>query len=161
MLALFGPTACGKTALLETLFCSRDRPVARPVAVVSADSVQVYRGLDIGSAKPDARALSAIPHRLIDIRSPSESFSLGDFVRLADEACEEIIASGGLPVVSGGTAYYIKAFVLGLPVAPPSDPEIRSLLQAMLAVPGGAERLRSELASVDPVSHARIAPADH
>ncbi len=160
MLALFGPTACGKTALLEALFANSDRPVTRPVVVVSADSIQVYRGLDIGAAKPDAKTLAAIPHRLIDIRDPRDSFSLGDFVRLADEACEEILENGGIPVISGGTAYYIKAFILGLPVAPPSDPGIRAGIQAELCAAGGPERLRSELALADPASWARIAPAD-
>ncbi len=161
VLALFGPTACGKTALLKILFANSDRPVTRPVAVVSADSVQVYRGLDIGAAKPDSKTVMAIPHYLIDIRDPSEAFSMGDFVRLADEACDEIIAGGGVPVISGGTAYYIKAFILGLPIAPPSDPAIRAKLQAELAAPGGPERLQAELAKVDPQGHARIASADH
>ncbi|TFG84477.1 MAG: tRNA (adenosine(37)-N6)-dimethylallyltransferase MiaA [Spirochaetales bacterium] len=160
VLALFGPTACGKTDLLERLFLSNDRSFSRPVVVVSADSVQVYRGLDIGSAKPDERLLSRLPHKLLDIRDPCEQFSVGDFVRLADEACQGIIANGGLPVLSGGTAFYIRAFIMGLPVTPSSDPAVRTAIQEEFARLG-ADALYAELKRVDPPSASRIAPADH
>jgi tRNA dimethylallyltransferase len=98
-------------------------------------------------------------HELIDIRDPSEAFSVGDFVRLADEACERITAEGALPVLSGGTAYYIKAFLYGSPPAPPADAAVRAALQEELAERGPAA-LRAELARVDPKSAARLAPAD-
>lgn len=159
VLALFGPTACGKTDLLSRLFLDDGRPFDGPAVVVSADSVQVYRGLDIGSAKPDYRLLSRLPHELIDILDPDEGFSVGDFVRLADEACERAIARGALPVVSGGTAYYIKAFVMGAPPAPPADAAVRAAVRAELA-DRGLGALRDELARVDPASAARIAGAD-
>lgn len=159
MLALFGPTACGKTALLERLFCGPERLVDKDATIISADSIQVYQGLDIGSAKPNPALLKSLPHELIDVRSPDQGFSLGDFVELADAACQRALDSGRLPVVSGGTAYYIKAFIFGLPSAPPADPALRSQLQLELDERGAAA-LREELAEVDPASHARIAPAD-
>ncbi|MDX9959827.1 MAG: tRNA (adenosine(37)-N6)-dimethylallyltransferase MiaA [Clostridia bacterium] len=159
VVALFGPTACGKTAMLEKLFLDSDRPFRRPVVVVSADSAQVYRGMDIGSAKPEAGLLARLPHELINLRSPDETFSVGDFVALADDACRKASAGGSLPVISGGTAYYIKAFVMGLFTAPKADPAIRAAVAEEMIAKGNAAML-AELAKVDPVSAARIAPAD-
>jgi len=158
VLILFGPTAVGKTATIERLLRD-DRLRQRPVVIVSADSVQVYRGLDIGSAKPDAADLARIRHELIDILEPSAPFSVGEFVRLADEACARAVDCGALPILSGGTAYYIKAFMFGPPPAPPSDPLIRAAIQKELAE-RGADEMRQELATVDPSSAARLAPAD-
>ncbi len=159
VVALFGPTACGKTAMLEQLFLDNDRPFRRPVVVVSADSAQVFRGLDIGSAKPDPGMLLRLPHELMNLRNPDEAFSVGDFVALADDACRRAIAGGALPVISGGTAYYIKAFIMGLFTAPKADPVIREAVAAELAERGNAAML-ADLARVDPVSAGRIAPAD-
>jgi tRNA dimethylallyltransferase len=158
VLILFGPTAVGKTATVERLDAD-DRLPRRPVVVVSADSVQVYRGLDIGSAKPSTAERARIHHELIDILDPSEPFSVGDFVRLADGACESAAATGALPVLSGGTAYYVRAFLYGPPPAPPSDPAVRAAVQSELES-RGPDALRAELARVDPDSAARIAPAD-
>lgn len=121
--------------------------------------MQVYRGLDVGSAKPDSALLAELPHELIDLREPDEAFSVGDFVRLADEACDRALARGALPVISGGTAFYIKAFINGLPSAPEAEPGIRAAVQAELAE-RGATAMHAELALVDPVSAARIAVAD-
>jgi tRNA dimethylallyltransferase len=159
VVALFGPTASGKTAMLEQLFLDDDRPLKRPVVVVSADSAQVYRGMDIGSAKPDGSLMARLPHELIDLRNPDETFSVGDFVALADDACRRAIARGALPVISGGTAYYLKAFIMGLFTAPKADPAIRAEVAAGMMERGNAAML-AELAKVDPVSAARIAPAD-
>ena len=145
--------------MLERLFLDNDRPFNRPVVVISADSAQVYRGMDLGSAKPDPELLSRLPHALIDLRNPDENFSVGDFVALADEACRKAIDDGALPVLSGGTAYYIKAFILGLFTAPKADPEIRAQVALEMAEQGNQAML-AKLASVDPVSAARIAPAD-
>lgn len=145
--------------MLEKLFLDNDRPFGRPVVVVSADSAQVYRGLDLGTAKPEPALLSRIPHELIDLRYPDETFSVGDFIALADQACSRAIASGALPVVSGGTAYYIKAFIMGLFTAPKADPDVRAAVAAELAA-RGMQAMLAELARVDPVSAARIAPAD-
>ncbi len=153
VLVLFGPTASGKTAVLERLFAGSG--ARYPAEVVSADSMQVYRGMDVGTAKPSTELLSRLPHHLIDIRNPDEPFSVGDFVRLADEACRRIAAAGRLPVVSGGTGFYLKNFLLGLSAAPPSDPAVREALGAELAQ-RGREALREELYAVDPASAERI-----
>jgi tRNA dimethylallyltransferase len=152
-LILFGPTASGKTELLERLFAG-PHPLCR-AEIVSADSVQVYRGLDIGAAKPSATVLAALPHHLIDILNPDEQFNAGDFVRLADRACAAIHARGALPVISGGAGFYLRNFVLGLPEAPPSDPLIRKALETEFR-DRGAQALMEELAACDPVSAGRI-----
>jgi tRNA dimethylallyltransferase len=153
---LFGPTASGKTAVLARLFAGEggEDPVC-PAEVVSADSMQVYRGMDIGTAKPDAGERQRLPHHLIDIRNPDEQFTAGDFVRLADEACFDIERRGKLPVVSGGTGFYLKNFIRGLPEAPPSDGEIRAALKAEFR-DRGAAALMEELRAADPVSAGRI-----
>ena len=154
VLILFGPTASGKTGVLLRLFGSGD-PGLPPVEIVSADSMQVYRGMDIGTAKPSAEEQAALPHHLIDICDPGEQFNAGDFVRLADAACAVIVSRGKLPVISGGTGFYLKNFIQGLPEAPPADPEIRDRLKQELREKGAAA-LMEELASVDPVSAGRI-----
>ncbi|MDR2363993.1 MAG: tRNA (adenosine(37)-N6)-dimethylallyltransferase MiaA [Spirochaetaceae bacterium] len=154
---LLGPTASGKTELVERLFLPGDFPC--PVEIVSADSMQVYRGMDIGTAKPEGELRARIPHHLIDIRNPSEQFNAGDFVRLADDACTAIAARGGLPVVSGGTGFYIKNFILGQSDAPPASPPIREALREELRR-RGAGALMQELAACDPPSAARIHPND-
>jgi tRNA dimethylallyltransferase len=156
-LLLFGPTASGKTELLERLFAGR-RPCCS-AEVVSADSVQVYRGMDIGAAKPSAATLAALPHHLIDIRNIDEQFNAGDFVRLADEACVSIAGRGGLPVVSGGAGFYLRNFVLGLPEAPPSDPRVRGALETEFR-DRGAGAMLEELALCDGESARRIHPND-
>jgi tRNA dimethylallyltransferase len=157
VLILFGPTASGKTELLEQLFTGPNSPCQ--AEVVSADSMQVYRGMDIGTAKPPPDLFARLPHHLIDIRNPDEQFNAGDFVRLADEACADIARRGKLPVVSGGTGFYLRNFVLGLPETPPSDPLIREAVQEELRS-RGAGALMEELAACDPASAARIHPND-
>jgi len=163
VLVIFGPTASGKTALAAELFssacdnlsdstCDRFRGRAE---IISADSMQVYRGMDIGTAKPDAAFLATLPHHLVNIRNPDEQFCAGDFVRLADIACEDIIARGKLPVVLGGTGFYIKNFLYGLPETPQSDPTLRQSLLDRLKREGAASLMR-ELADVDPESAERI-----
>ncbi|MDR2701165.1 MAG: tRNA (adenosine(37)-N6)-dimethylallyltransferase MiaA [Spirochaetaceae bacterium] len=153
VLVLFGPTASGKTALLEELFTGAG---ARCRAeIISADSMQVYRGMDIGTAKPEPALRERLPHHLIDIRNPDEQFNAGDFVRLADAACEEITGRGALPVIAGGTGFYLKNFIFGLPQAPPSNPAVRESLKKELSQKGPAALLE-ELARLDPVSAGRI-----
>lgn len=151
-LLLYGPTAVGKTRLLATL-------ADLPIEVINADSMQVYSGMDIGTAKPDRQLQAAIPHHLIDICTPGEQYHVGRFVSDADALLTEIAARGNLPIVSGGTAYYLKHLVLGLPGAPPSDPAIRSLV-AGRAANRTAEELHAELAQIDPESADRIAVND-
>ena len=152
MVLLFGPTGVGKTDILLRLF-------AGTAEVVSADSMQIYRGMDIGTAKPDASLRAALAHHLIDIRDPRERYSVGEFVADADRLVAEITLRDRLPVVSGGTAFYFRHFLLGLPETPPSIPEVRERLRAEL-VQSGAAALHAELASADPKAAGRIAPKD-
>jgi tRNA dimethylallyltransferase len=152
VLVLFGPTASGKTGILLELLNPAGSIQAE---VISADSMQVYRGMDIGTAKPSAEERERLPHHLIDIRDPSQQFNAGDFVRLADEKCAEIAGRRRLPVVSGGTGFYLKNFILGLSEAPPSGKEIRAALKQELKEKGIAA-LMEELAACDPESAKRI-----
>jgi len=149
VLVLFGPTASGKTGILFELSGKTQ------AEVVSADSMQVYRGMDIGTAKPSAEERARLPHHLIDIREPSQQFNAGDFVRLAGEACLEIASCGKLPVVSGGTGFYLKNFILGLSEAPPSNMEVREQLKKELNEKGIAA-LMEELSACDKISAGRI-----
>ncbi|MDR0784960.1 MAG: tRNA (adenosine(37)-N6)-dimethylallyltransferase MiaA [Treponema sp.] len=148
-MVLFGPTASGKTDALGRIFTSFQ------VEVVSADSMQVYRGMDIGTAKPSPQLQALIPHHLIDILEPDKEFNAGDFVHLADAAVRDIASRGKLPVVSGGTGFYLKNFTQGLPTTPPSDADVRAQLKAELQR-GGIEPLIRELADRDAVSAERI-----
>jgi tRNA dimethylallyltransferase len=162
VIVLVGPTASGKTALLDAIFGDEEarRGFGLPKAMIlSADSMQAYRGMDIGTAKPDAALLSRLPHRLIDIRNIDEQYSVGDFVHLADEACAKAWADGILPIVAGGTGFYARNFICGLPSAPPADPAVRAAVAADLAAKGAAA-LRAELGASDPESAARIHPND-
>ena len=153
VLVLFGPTASGKTGVLQRLFTGGSAPCK--AEIISADSMQVYRGMDIGTAKPLPEEREKLPHHLIDIRNPDEQFNAGDFVRLAGEAVIDIAGRGALPVVSGGTGFYLKNFILGLPEAPPSDASVRAAIREELRQTGAAP-LREELARFDPISAERI-----
>jgi tRNA dimethylallyltransferase len=151
---LFGPTAVGKTELAVRLAARFPK-----LEIVNADSLQVYRHLDIGTAKPSAAMRKAIPHHLIDIVDPDVQFDAGQFVRRAEQALAEIRARGGLPLLCGGTAYYLRSFICGLPEAPASDPIVRRQLKEELA-DRGLEPLLAELARVDPVTRSAVAEAD-
>jgi tRNA dimethylallyltransferase len=151
-LILFGPTASGKTALIEELFC-RDRLC--PAEIISADSMQVYRGMDIGTAKPPPEDRARLRHHLIDIRDPGEQFSAGEFVRLASLAAEEAAGRGCLPVISGGAGFYLKNLVMGLPASPPSNAAVRAEIKEALRLKGAAA-LMEALAACDPASAGRI-----
>ncbi len=154
LVILFGPTAVGKTELVERLAESFPR-----LEIVSADSMQVYRHLDIGTAKPTQALRRAVPHHLIDIVEPDVQFDAGQFVRRAEQAVAQIRARGGLPVLCGGTAYYLRSFICGLAQAPASDPAVRRQLKEELSRRGlGA--LLEELGSVDPATRAAVAEAD-
>ena len=154
VVVVFGPTAVGKTELLVELFSGL--PGAE---VITADSMQVYRHLNVGTAKPPAEVLERLPHHLIGVVEPTDQFNAGEFVRRADRLVGEIRQRGRLPVISGGTAYYLQSFVCGLPDGPPGDPGVRKELRRELA-DRGPEHLLEELARVDPVSRGRIDPAD-
>lgn len=150
---LMGPTASGKTALACTL---ADR---FPLDLISVDSALVYRGLDIGSAKPDAPTLARYPHRLIDIREPQEPYSAGEFRTDALREMASISASGRVPLLVGGTGLYFRALMRGFSELPPSDPAVRSGLQAELDR-HGLVALHARLAASDPQAAARIRPTD-
>ncbi|MCL1103129.1 tRNA (adenosine(37)-N6)-dimethylallyltransferase MiaA [Shewanella saliphila] len=150
---LMGPTASGKTAL------AIDMATQHNCEIISVDSALIYRGMDVGSAKPTAQELAAAPHRLIDILDPSESYSAADFRRDALVAIEEIIARGKTPLLVGGTMMYFKALLDGLSPLPSADEAIRQhiLLQAETH---GWESLHQELCEIDPVAGQRIHPND-
>jgi tRNA dimethylallyltransferase len=150
---LMGPTASGKTALACAL---ADR---FPVQLVSVDSALVYRGLDIGSAKPDAGTLARYPHRLIDIRDPSQPYSAAEFRADAWVAMDEITRVGSVPLLVGGTGLYFRALERGLSALPDADPVLRTEL-ANEAVRIGWPALHARLARLDPEAAARIRPGD-
>jgi tRNA dimethylallyltransferase len=156
VLILFGPTASGKTDFLQQQFCREGEITAE---VISADSMQVYQGMDIGTAKPSPELQAKLPHHLIDIRKPSEQFNAGDFVRLADEAAADIHSRGRLPVVAGGTAFYLSNFIYGMSEAPPSNRQVQEALREELAEKGPVLMLE-ELRQGDPVSAERIKAND-
>lgn len=159
---LFGPTASGKTELLRKLAHRRPRSARRDepwLEIVSADSMQVYRGLNIGTAKPPADERRSPPHHLIDIRDPDEQFTVGDFVREAEICIHEIASRGRLPVVSGGTAFYLRALLCGLPETPPSDPDIRAEIESQRDQRGLAA-MHAQLEAIDPEGARSIDPHD-
>ncbi|POR01825.1 hypothetical protein AU468_07700 [Alkalispirochaeta sphaeroplastigenens] len=155
---LFGPTGAGKTELVRRVLATNPR-LARSLEVVSADSRQIYRGMDIGTAKPSREELAAVPHHLIDLIEPSCSFDVGQFVRSCDDLCREIHRRGRVALVTGGTAFYLQAFLCGLPEAPPSSGEVRLELSRRVQQEGLAP-LREELLRVDPESASRIGEND-
>jgi len=152
-ICLMGPTASGKTALALALADRLD------CGLVSVDSAQVYRGMDIGTAKPEPAVLARYPHRLIDIRDPAEPYSAAEFRRDALTAIGEILAAGRTPLLVGGTMLYFRALIHGLAEMPGADPAIRAGIAA-LAAREGWEAVHRRLAAVDPVSAARIDPGN-
>ncbi len=153
LILLFGPTAVGKTDLVRELFRGRGE-------IVNVDSVQVYRGLDIGSAKPSPDFLRELPHHLIDIRDFREQFNTADFISLADRAVRDIRRRGLIPVLAGGTAFYFKNFCFGLPgAAPGGDRDIRILLEEE-ADRRGLSSLWEDLCACDPAYAEKIHPHD-
>ena len=148
-----GPTASGKTALAIAL-----RKIL-PVELISVDSALIYRGMDIGTAKPDAAELSAAPHRLLDIRDPAEAYSAADFRRDALAEMAEIVAAGRIPLLVGGTMLYFKALLEGLSPLPSADPQVRAKIEQQAAEQGW-HALHRQLQEIDPVAAARIHPND-
>lgn len=152
-IAVMGPTASGKTAFAVEL--------ARQYGgeIVSVDSALVYRGLDIGAAKPDARERAGVPHHLLDIREPWQPYSAAEFAGDARLAIDGIVARGRLPVLAGGTGLYFQALLRGLAAMPEADPALREAIAAEAGQRGWAA-LHEELARVDPPAAARIRPGD-
>ena len=152
LVVLSGPTASGKSALALAL--AREFPVE----IVNADSLQVYRRFDIGTAKPTAMERAEVPHHLIDVADPDEPFDAGRYVREAERAIGEIRARGKVPMVVGGTGMYIRALLRGLDPLP-SDPRVREELSGRWKAEGGAA-LHAELARIDPETSAKVHPSD-
>jgi tRNA dimethylallyltransferase len=156
-LCLAGPTASGKTA---SAFAIADALAAtRPVEIVSVDSALVYRGMDIGTAKPSVAERERVPHHLIDIIEPSEAYSAARFVIDAQRLIGEINARGHVPLLVGGTMLYFKALFEGLDAMPAADRSVRAALSDQLEREG-LHALYRELQRVDPVTAARLKPAD-
>jgi tRNA dimethylallyltransferase len=153
ILAIVGPTATGKSALALAI-----AEILRG-EIVNADALQVYRGFDIGTAKPGPADRERVPHHLIDILDPSEVYSAGEFARRAREAIADIQGRGKLPIVVGGSGLYLRALFFGISPIPPGDPEVQGALRERLAAEG-LGTLRAELARIDPRTEARLAPGD-
>jgi len=152
-LALVGPTASGKTAVALALAAEF------PVEIVSVDSALVYRGMDIGTAKPTPQERQAVVHHLIDIRDPTQTYSAADFARDATILISDIRSRGKLPLLVGGTMLYVKALMEGLDDLPLANPEIRADIQEE-AYDKGWPALHAQLALVDPPTAQRLPPHD-
>jgi tRNA dimethylallyltransferase len=128
--------------------------------IVNYDSVQLYRGFDIGSAKPTASQRARVPHHLFDVLEADVEFDAAAFTRLAHAACEEILSRGNVPIFVGGTGFYLRAFLSGLPEMPGRNESVRRRIRALASKPRGVRHLHDWLSRVDPTSGGRIAPAD-
>lgn len=159
VLVLCGPTAAGKTSLLVRAAEMLHREGGPPVEVISADSRQVYRHMSIGTALPSREELQIVPHHLVSCIDPREQFDVARFLRHATRLVSEIHRRGALPVIAGGTGFYLRAFLCGLPQTPPGDPEVRRHLEDRLQREG-LEVMREELAQRDPHSWKTIDAAD-
>lgn len=155
VIVIFAPTASGKTALTRELFSPSGSHFIFKGEVISADSQSVYKGMDIGTAKPDKVLQSQIPHHLIDILPPSKQFNVSDFVDMADELCTSLLSKQIVPVVCGGTGFYIRNFLYGVPKTPQSDEVLRNSLKNRLTKEGNLS-LYKELQKVDPLSAQKI-----
>ncbi|MBL8387677.1 MAG: tRNA (adenosine(37)-N6)-dimethylallyltransferase MiaA [Hydrogenophaga sp.] len=153
VLAIAGPTASGKSAAALAI------AQRWPVEIVSVDSALVYRGMDIGTAKPTPDELAVAPHHLIDITDPLQAYSAAEFVRDARRLIGEIAARGRTPLLVGGTMLYFKALMQGLDDMPRADADVRARIEAAAAIHGWPA-MHAELARVDPVTAARLAPND-
>ncbi len=152
-ICLAGPTGTGKTA------CALTVAEYLPIEIISVDSALVYRGMDIGTAKPTAAEMAAVPHHLIDIINPLDAYSAAEFARSAQQLAAEILARGRLPLLVGGTMLYFKALFDGLSPLPQADEAVRRDIDARAAEQGWPA-LHAELARVDPLTAARLAPND-
>jgi len=153
-LAILGPTASGKSALALWM-----ADLGFPMEIISLDSALVFRDMNIGTAKPAPQELAAVPHHLIDIIQPTETFSAADFVGACTALITDIRARGKVPVIVGGTMMYFKALVSGLDDLPPADPSIRAEIESQAAREGWPA-MHARLAEVDPVTAARLKPND-
>lgn len=150
---LMGPTASGKTALAINL------RKTFPVELISVDSALIYRGMDVGTAKPTEQEQALAPHRLLDLLDPAQAYSAADFRRDALAEMAEITAAGRIPLLVGGTMLYFKALLEGLSPLPSADPEVRAKIEQQAAEQGW-NALHRQLEQIDPVAAARIHPND-
>lgn len=141
VVVVFGPTAVGKTAFLLNL--------SKIAEIINLDSMQVYKYMDIGTAKPDSDITSRIKHHLVDFLEPDMEFGAGEFTTQADRLCRDIWLRGKVPVISGGNAFFLKNFIYGMPEAPRSDENIRKMIASRLEREGIAA-LSEELEKIDP-----------
>ncbi len=156
-IALVGPTASGKTAAALALAAALSPQGG--AEIISMDSALVYRGMDIGTAKPSREERAQVPHHLIDILDPTQSYSAAEFARDAGRLIGEIRTRGRVPLIVGGTLLYLKALLDGLSDMPPSDPQVRADLQAQAATLGWPT-MHAQLQTIDPLTAQRLAPAD-
>lgn len=154
MVALLAPTGTGKSAIAIDLAKRIDGEI------VNYDSVQLYRGFDVGSAKPSIAERQSVPHHLFDIADPDEHVTAADWARRAEGVVAEIGARAKVAILVGGTFFYLRALTAGLPEMPGRDESVRQRLRRMIEGPRGLERLRRILERVDPVSASRIASSD-
>lgn len=153
VVCLMGPTASGKTAIACELIKHK------PYEIISVDSAMIYRDMDIGTAKPDAKMLQHAPHRLIDLRDPTEPYSAAQFCDDANKACESIFAAGKIPLLVGGSMMYFRAFQQGLSVLPEANQALRKKIERE-AVRHGWAYMHQKLALVDLTTSARLHPND-
>lgn len=151
VIAILGPTASGKTDLAMNLVERIEGEI------ISVDSALIYRGMDIGSAKPTAEELARAPHRLVDICDPAQAYSAADFARDAEQAIQEILSEGRTPVLCGGTMLYFRALFQGLSPMPASDAQVRADVEAEAKLRGWPA-LHADLAQIDPECAARLHP---
>jgi tRNA dimethylallyltransferase len=153
-IVIAGPTGAGKSELALR--------IAENIGgeIVNYDSVQIYRGFDIGSAKPAAEARERVPHHLFDIIHADEDFNAADYARMARATCDEIASRGKRAILVGGTFFYLRALLHGLPEMPGRDASLRTRIRRIADRPRGNERLHRWLSKIDPQSGRRIAPAD-
>ncbi len=153
LICIVGATASGKTDCICQL-------PPDTIEIINADSMQVYCGMDIGTAKPSQVLRQSIRHHLLDIMLPNQQYHVAEFVRQCDELIPAIHARGRMPVLVGGTAFYVYCLLYGLPQTPPPSAEIRSALRQELEERGG-EAMHAELSAIDALSAGRIHPADN
>lgn len=153
IIVIVGPTAAGKTVLALA------RAAQLGGEIISADSVQVYRGLDIGSAKPTAAERAAVVHHLVDVCDPADQINAGAWVAAAEPIIADLHARGRVPIVAGGTGLYVRALIDGLAAIPDVPAEVQRAVRERL-VTEGAHALHRELAGLDPETAARLAPND-
>ncbi len=159
VIVIFAPTASGKTALTKELFSKQGSHFILNAEVISADSQAVYKGMDIGTAKPEPELQKIIPHYLINILNPDQQYNVSDFLDQADKLCRDIYSKGKIPVVCGGTGFYIRSFLYGIPKTPESDEALRNQLKERIQKEGNTA-LYEELKKIDPQSAKKIHPND-